>query len=367
MSMETRGTGNGPEHKTLNPTKIGASQMTQGFSPKRHRPEEVDRSDLLQRLSDSLHPNGLFRSAAIWASTAASTAQISLEYAESRRKLDPSCSVFWVPGENAESLIFSYKLHAQHLGIEDGHEGSRLLAVVRDRIEAEPNWLLVLSSVVDLSLFTIGGASTMNTSLLAYVPKSNTGAVLWTTSDKTIFAASTADALSIKTIILASPMPDTTFNLGAAQLQPPRFRRSAVVGDVQSSLLSSIIGTEITHGDDHFQFPNRKNDRISSMFQVEDGKSAQEPATKSRRDVSKSRHNRMPAQLARPFTNTLDISGSYREHESFMNAASKLVRTTPKAEGPDRTEHGISLDLGDFNIKTIPEAFADVLKLEIER
>jgi hypothetical protein len=62
-------------------------------------------------------------------------------------------------------------------------DSKKLLAAVRRRIEAEPCWVLVLDNADDLGLFGVGQASA---GLSAFVPRSTTGTVLWTSRDKEI-------------------------------------------------------------------------------------------------------------------------------------------------------------------------------------
>jgi tetratricopeptide (TPR) repeat protein len=114
--------------------------------------------------------------------------QIALEYAY-KRYTEPDCSVFWVHADTETSFTQDYQWMAKKLRIEDGLEGEKLLQAVRDTIEGLPKWLLVLDNADNLQLFGIGlSPQTVGNApnLSRYVPRSSTGAVLWTSRDKRI-------------------------------------------------------------------------------------------------------------------------------------------------------------------------------------
>lgn len=78
------------------------------------------------------------------------------------------------------------------MGVAGALDGPELLAAVRERIEADPCWVLVLDSADDLGLFGVqrkvadcfGGRGARN--LYDFVPHSPAGTVLWTSRDKRI-------------------------------------------------------------------------------------------------------------------------------------------------------------------------------------
>ncbi|KAL6407291.1 hypothetical protein AUP68_10121 [Ilyonectria robusta] len=102
---------------------------------------------------------------------------------------DPACSVFWVHADNATTFAHDYKTLARKLGLDSKLEGDDLLVAVRERIESEPQYLLVLDNADDLALFGVGQTSDKfdtPTSLLDYIPRGPTGMVLWTSRDEHI-------------------------------------------------------------------------------------------------------------------------------------------------------------------------------------
>lgn len=70
--------------------------------------------------------------------------------------------------------------------IDEKLDDEGLLIAVCNRIEAEPEWLLVLDNADDLSLFGIGIPSSSSQILSNYIPRGPKGLVLWTTRDKRI-------------------------------------------------------------------------------------------------------------------------------------------------------------------------------------
>lgn len=109
--------------------------------------------------------------------------QIALDYAY-RRSDNPDSSIFWVHADNEATFAHDYKIIARKLGLNQQLNDEELFAVVRDRIEAEPQWVLVLDNADDLALFGIGRSQTKN--LYEYIPRAPRGTVLWTSRDERI-------------------------------------------------------------------------------------------------------------------------------------------------------------------------------------
>ena len=125
---------------------------------------------------------------------------MALKYAYDRRleTADTACSVFWVHADNEMTFARDYKTIAEELGVADSLEGTELLKAVREAIQCEPRWLLVLDSADDLSIFGItpthqdtlcdqlGDITGTPTNLCDYVPSGGSGTVLWTSRDEHI-------------------------------------------------------------------------------------------------------------------------------------------------------------------------------------
>ena len=125
-----------------------------------------------------------------------SKTQIALEYAYRQSVRDPACSVFWVHADNETIFTQDYKVIAKRLGVASSLEGPKLLEAVRERIEANPCWLLILDNADNLAVFGVGRtqsredqgqeAAEVQYSLADFVPRGPAGTVLWTSRDSRI-------------------------------------------------------------------------------------------------------------------------------------------------------------------------------------
>ena len=104
--------------------------------------------------------------------------------------------MFWVHADNETVFTQEYKAIAKKLGMASSLDGPELLTAVRERIEANPCWLLVLDNADNLALFGVGQTqsgegqgqrtSEVQHSLYDFVPRGPTGTVLWTSRDSRI-------------------------------------------------------------------------------------------------------------------------------------------------------------------------------------
>ncbi|KAH6871130.1 hypothetical protein B0T10DRAFT_500781 [Thelonectria olida] len=145
----------------------------------------VHRSDLVAKLDVLLPSTPDYRSAALWGLGGSGKTQIALEYAY-RRCTDPTCSVFWVHADTETTFTQDYKTIAKKLGLDDALNGEDLLAAVREHLESQPQWLLVLDNADQLGLFGVGLAAETTKNLHNYIPRGPTGTVLWTSRDERI-------------------------------------------------------------------------------------------------------------------------------------------------------------------------------------
>jgi hypothetical protein len=110
-----------------------------------------------------------------------------------RRCRDTTCSVFWVHADTETTFTQDFKSIAEDLGIAK-LVGEELLKAVRERIERESCWLLVLDNADDLRLFGAGRAQSASSVQAAesipdfqqYVPRGTNGTVLWTSRDQRV-------------------------------------------------------------------------------------------------------------------------------------------------------------------------------------
>ncbi|KAH6891002.1 hypothetical protein B0T10DRAFT_458407 [Thelonectria olida] len=144
----------------------------------------VDR-DVFAKLEKAVPSTTKYSRVALWGLGGSGKTQIALEYAY-RRNSDPTCSVFWVDADNEATFARDYKTIARKLRLSGELDGEQLLLAVRECIECEPQWLLVLDNADNLSLFGIPRAPNGSMGMFDYVPKTGSGTVLWTTRDERI-------------------------------------------------------------------------------------------------------------------------------------------------------------------------------------
>ncbi|KAL8366190.1 hypothetical protein RB595_004790 [Gaeumannomyces hyphopodioides] len=159
----------------------------------------VKRGGIFSELERLLPSRAESQTAALWGLGGSGKTQVALEYAYRRWHNSAPCSVFWVHADNEATFTQDYQSIAKKLRLPANLQDEELLAAVRDRIEAEPSWVLVLDNADNLGLFGVGwrtpGASGQPhrtttdyapKNLRQFVPRGPTGTVLWTTRDERI-------------------------------------------------------------------------------------------------------------------------------------------------------------------------------------
>ncbi|EJT68821.1 hypothetical protein, variant [Gaeumannomyces tritici R3-111a-1] len=159
----------------------------------------VKRGGIFSELERLLPSQAESQTAALWGLGGSGKTQVALEYAYRRWHNSAPCSVFWVHADNEATFTQDYQSIAKKLRLPANLQDEELLAAVRDRIEAEPSWVLVLDNADNLGLFGAGwrtpGASGQPhrtttdyapKNLRQFVPRGPTGTVLWTTRDERI-------------------------------------------------------------------------------------------------------------------------------------------------------------------------------------
>ncbi|PKK45483.1 hypothetical protein CI102_10697 [Trichoderma harzianum] len=146
----------------------------------------VGRPDLVEKLNMLLpQTSHTYCSAALWGLGGSGKTQIALNYAYERRDKG-NCSVFWVHADSEATFSQDYKTIAQAFGVDQQLKGEDLLAAVRDQIEAQPDWVLILDNADDLQVFGVDQARERTKSLYRYIPRASVGTVLWTSRDARI-------------------------------------------------------------------------------------------------------------------------------------------------------------------------------------
>ncbi|KAF8856400.1 FabD/lysophospholipase-like protein [Acephala macrosclerotiorum] len=147
----------------------------------------VNRDDAFKALDRLLSLSSPNRSAAIWGLGGCGKTQIALEYAY-RRQDATSCSVFWVHADSEARFTQGYSDLGKIAGLSQDLKGEDLLRAVQQWIDQQTNWLLVLDNADDLRIFKTAysaphGQQSQSPELLRFVPKNQSGTVIWTSRD----------------------------------------------------------------------------------------------------------------------------------------------------------------------------------------
>ncbi|KAL6828664.1 P-loop containing nucleoside triphosphate hydrolase protein [Trichoderma camerunense] len=143
----------------------------------------VNRPDLMKKLNELLpQTSRAYCNAALWGLGGSGKTQIALNYAYQRCD-KRNCSVFWVHAGSEATFSQDYKTIAQAFGIDEQLRNEELYKAVRDKIAAQPEWVLILDNADDLRLFGVNQAPGETKSLFQYIPRASTGTVLWTSRD----------------------------------------------------------------------------------------------------------------------------------------------------------------------------------------
>ncbi|KAK1975271.1 kinesin light chain [Colletotrichum cereale] len=159
--------------------------------PFEHNNDIVDRPDLFAKLDSLLPPVADYQSAALWGLGGSGKTQIALEFAY-RRFRETDCSVYWVHADNEATFAQDYENIARKAELTGKFQGKELLRAVREWIETQPRWLLIVDNADNLGIFGVGKRTTSTqaaadeTCLDDYIPRSPVGTVVWTSRDEQI-------------------------------------------------------------------------------------------------------------------------------------------------------------------------------------
>jgi tetratricopeptide (TPR) repeat protein len=151
--------------------------------PYARNPQFINRPGIMHTL-ESLMTQSPFK-AVLSGPAGIGKSQIALEYAYKRLQ-DCNCSVFWVQAKSEATFFADYYMIATAFGLDMKLSREALLGEVRQRIEDQGNWLMILDDADDLDLH-IGsskkymGRENNRLSLLPYLPEGLTGATIYTT------------------------------------------------------------------------------------------------------------------------------------------------------------------------------------------
>ncbi|ORY68246.1 P-loop containing nucleoside triphosphate hydrolase protein, partial [Pseudomassariella vexata] len=167
------------------PTSHIRTRTPQRLIPFPRNEDIVDRA-IFAELEVLLPPSRDYQSAALWGLGGSGKTQIALQFAY-RSCRDPTCSVFWVHADNETTFTQDYKSIAEKLGLTSTLEGEKLLKAVREGIETDTRWVLILDNADNLGLFGVGQQTKDKVSSLRdFIPRGPTGTVLWTSRDEQI-------------------------------------------------------------------------------------------------------------------------------------------------------------------------------------
>ncbi|KAL6695850.1 P-loop containing nucleoside triphosphate hydrolase protein [Trichoderma pleuroticola] len=176
----------------------------------------VSRPDLMEKLNELLpRTSATYCSAALWGLGGSGKTQIALNYAYQRCK-NGNCSVFWVHADSEATFSQDYQTIAQKFGINGQLQSEELYEAVRDKIAAQPEWVLVLDNADELRLFGVNQAPEQKKSLFQYVPWASTGTVLWTSRDAHIAGTLVSSRRSIKVSRMKSDEAETLLKMAGS-------------------------------------------------------------------------------------------------------------------------------------------------------
>ncbi|KAI2624480.1 hypothetical protein GGS21DRAFT_322124 [Xylaria nigripes] len=152
----------------------------------------VHRAELTSWLGQLAPASPGHHAAVLWGLGGSGKTQIALAYAYSRCS-DPNCSVLWVRANSETAFVQDYQSIARKIGLASYLKGEQLLHAVREWIEKNPNWVLVLDKADDPALFRSSQERQLESgepklNLNDFVPRcmTGTGTVLWTSCDRRI-------------------------------------------------------------------------------------------------------------------------------------------------------------------------------------
>ncbi|RFU35064.1 hypothetical protein B7463_g1296, partial [Scytalidium lignicola] len=171
-----------------NTTQAASLPIT--FVPFDRNDSLVNRDDIFKAIDQRLTLQSQSRSVALWGLGGCGKTQIALEYAYRRQKIT-SCSVFWIHADSQARFTQDYTNLAKIASLPPDLKGEDLLIAVKQWIELQTNWVLILDNADDLKLFKRPYSATLEQQLytpdlLQFVPRTQTETILWTSRDSSI-------------------------------------------------------------------------------------------------------------------------------------------------------------------------------------
>ncbi|KAM0147382.1 hypothetical protein ACHAPG_010623 [Botrytis cinerea] len=150
----------------------------------------VDRTEIFESLDQLLSPAIQNRSVAIWGLGGCGKTQIALEYAYRCRDKNSS-SIFWIRADSEATFVQDYSDLAKIARLSSDLKAEDLLDAVKQWIENQKDWVLILDNADDLRIFKESYSTSENKQadypkLLRFIPRSRTGNIIWTSRDRRI-------------------------------------------------------------------------------------------------------------------------------------------------------------------------------------
>ncbi|EAU37851.1 predicted protein [Aspergillus terreus NIH2624] len=169
-----------------------APHRTPWIVPFERNPRFTAREPQLAQLEEMLSANDRTAKIAIIGLGGVGKTHLVLELLFRMKEKHPTLSVVWIPATNKESLHQAYLDAAQQLGIprwEDNKEDVKSLLQEYLGRESSGRWLLVFDNADDRDMWIAKPESGLEARqgsrpLIDYLPKSNQGAILFTTRDR---------------------------------------------------------------------------------------------------------------------------------------------------------------------------------------
>ncbi|KAK6605152.1 TPR domain-containing protein [Botrytis cinerea] len=135
----------------------------------------VDRTEIFESLDQLLNPAIQNRSVAIWGLGGCGKTQIALEYAYRCRDKNSS-SIFWIRADSEATFVQDYSDLAKIARLSSDLKAEDLLNAVKQWIENQKDWVLILDNADDLRIFKESYSTSENKQaddpkLLRFIPR----------------------------------------------------------------------------------------------------------------------------------------------------------------------------------------------------
>ncbi|KAJ5354406.1 uncharacterized protein N7496_012839 [Penicillium cataractarum] len=110
--------------------------------------------------------------------------QLALELAYQTKEMYSDCTIIWLPAVDKETLHQAYLEIARQLGLRYVDAEKEDVKVIVQKHLSQPQsgrWLLIIDNADDIDMWTEGAPNSTNCGLRGFLPKSDQGAIVFTT------------------------------------------------------------------------------------------------------------------------------------------------------------------------------------------